>query len=85
MNESLEKLTESVTDMSCVYNKPQESSLQSAKSSLPLQVGKSGVPSQSDSPAMFLSQVPLQQYYNTEEAFTTQLTAYTRKQFFQVL
>ena len=85
MNESLENLTGSVTDMNSVYNKSQESPSQSSKSTVPLQVNKSGVPSQTGSAAMFLSQVPLQQYYSTEEAFTTQLTAYTRKQFFQVL
>jgi len=34
--------------------------------------------------AMFLSQTPIQQYYTAEEGYTTQLTAFTRKQFFQV-
>ena len=84
MNDSLDKLTHSVTDMTSLYNKSVESQPQSAKSNLPLQAQKSAVPSQAGSPAMFLSQGPFKQYYDTEEAFTSQLTAYTRKQFFQV-
>ena len=84
MNDSLEKLTHVVTDMNNLYSKSVESQSQSVKSNIPLQTGKSGVPSQTGSPAMFLSQVPLQQYYNTEEAFAKQLTAFTRKQFVEV-
>ena len=84
MNDSLDKLTHSVTDMTSLYNKSFDPQSQSVKSSLPLQAQKSAVPSQTGSPAVFMSQVPFKQYYDAEEGFTTQLTAYTRKQFFQV-
>lgn len=32
----------------------------------------------------FLSQFPYDSYYTSEEKFTSELTAYTRKQFFEV-
>ena len=32
----------------------------------------------------FLSQLPYDSYYTSEEKFTGELTAYTRKQFFEV-
>ena len=84
MNDSLDKLTHSVTDMTSLYNKSVDPQSQSVKSSLPLQAQKSAVPSQTSPLAVFMSQVPFKQYYDAEEGFTTQLTAYTRKQFFQV-
>ena len=34
--------------------------------------------------AIFLSRVPLEQYYNEEEKFTRQLTIYTKKRFDRV-
>lgn len=79
MNESLEKLTKSLTDLSQLYRIPGIE-----KSEGLSVISPSGAPGQTSSPAMFLSQVPVQQYYNAEEAFTTQLTSYTKKQFFQV-
>lgn len=78
MNESLENLTKSVTDLSHLYRVP----VTEKTDNISL-VSQSSVSGQTGSPAMFLSQVPIQQYYNAEEAFTTQLTAYTKKQFFQ--
>lgn len=79
MNESMENLTAAVTDLSQLYKAPSHE-----KSELPPLVSKSSLPAQTGPPSMFLSQVPVQQYYNAEEEYTTQLTAYTRKQFFQV-
>ncbi|KAL4226899.1 HAUS augmin-like complex subunit 3 [Mactra antiquata] len=79
MNESLENLTKAVTELSHLY-KPESVC---EKKELPSLISKSSLPGQTGSPAMFLSQVPIQQYYNVEEEYTTQLTAYTRKQFFQ--
>ena len=37
-----------------------------------------------DTPAVFLSQLPLEEYHKAEEKFTQQLTAFTKKQFFEV-
>lgn len=78
MNEGLVNLTKSVTDLSQLYQTPAVK--KSSASSLVIQ---SPLPCQTGSAAMFLSQVPVQQYYTAEEAFTTQLTGYTKKQFFQ--
>ncbi|XP_060551458.1 HAUS augmin-like complex subunit 3 [Ruditapes philippinarum] len=78
MNESLENLTKSVTELSHLYRIP--GTEKNDNSSI---VGQSCLPGQTGPPVMFLSQVPIQQYYSAEEAFTTQLTAYTKKQFFQ--
>ncbi|XP_053393932.1 HAUS augmin-like complex subunit 3 [Mercenaria mercenaria] len=78
MNESLENLTKSLTELSHLYRIPG-----TEKNDAPSLVNQSSLPGQTGSPAMFLSQVPVQQYYSAEEAFTTQLTAYTKKQFFQ--
>ena len=86
MNDLLEMLTTSVSELSNLYKTPSAEISQNTprKSTLPSSYTKSSLPRQTGCPSMFLSQVPVQQYYNAEENFTTQLTAYTRKQFFQV-
>lgn len=86
MNESLDQLTTSVRELSRLYKtEPQDNCATSkvTQSVLPCTIIQSAVPSQSVSSSKFLSQVPIQLYYSAEDAFTTQLTAYTKKQFFQ--
>ena len=68
MNQCLDNLKGTVQAMSQLYSKS----------------GDSNSRPRSTSPIMFLSQLPLPQYYKEEEDFTTQLTSYTKKQFFQV-
>ena len=68
MNQCLDGLKQTVKSMNQLY----------------VNTGASNQRPRSDSPTMFLSQLPLQQYYKDEEDYSTQLTAYTKKQFFQV-
>lgn len=88
MNDKLERLKASVSDLSRLYKTPSldnsHNTSHSIHSALPLSLAQSSVPCLTGSPAMFLSQAPIQQYYTAEEGFTTQLTAFTRKHFFQV-
>lgn len=83
MNGGLEQLTQSVTDMNPIVESVgfQE---KLSKSNISLQATLSIVPSRTCSTSIFLSQVPFKEYYDMEDTFTTQLTSYTRRQFFQV-
>ena len=70
MSACLGNLSQSVLDMSAIY-----------------QATSSGAMSMGRSPAMeaaFLTTLPLQTYHKAEEQFTQQLTAFTKKQFFEV-
>ncbi|KAH3849262.1 hypothetical protein DPMN_091658, partial [Dreissena polymorpha] len=94
LNDSIDKICKSVGSLSALYKEPAPNKSGDASTSfnitlsgLPLKSFVSGkpnsLPCQTASPAMFFSQIPVLQYYSAEESYTSQLTAFTKKQFFQ--
>ena len=65
MNASLDKLSQTSSQLVSMYN-------------------KSAGEGNNQQGAPFLSQQTLQEYHGVEDRFTQQLTAYTKKQFFEV-
>ncbi|WAR23282.1 HAUS3-like protein [Mya arenaria] len=97
MDDSLELVGQAVGDLSLLYRPPANrsgdtslrptgnASLNATQAGLSFNTSHNATTNTAMTaiPCMFLSQTPVQQYHSAEETYTTQLTAYTKKQFFQ--
>ena len=74
----MESLLTSVSDLSALYQRT------GAGTEEQRDAEQQALSSSSDTPSVFVSQLDLDHYHKSEEKFTQELTAFTKKQFFQV-